>query len=515
MKSNLNFLLCGIVLLCASFSIKAQNTYQVAWTDILGIDIDTTTIIKQLALGTSWAGAASVNELQPSVDGWFEFTVVRPIGYNDYYIGFSTTNIDLSPNTIRYALRFKGNSEIDYFEGGTSRGTITTFNVGDTFRIAREGSDIVIYKNGTSVATYMREDDLSLIVDATLVGQYAAVGNVVASFDSGPGGTVITPLPVTTLEPPSTGVGDFFAVDWADLVGITVDSHTLKSDVSTAWNNSGAASTNRLGVGEDGWFEFEIVTGIAYSNFAIGFSTTNYDEDFSTIRHALRFKGNTQVEFLNGGNAPSYITSYHTGDKFRMGREGEEIVVYKNGTEVLRSSRGNDVSLIIDVALYNFAAAVGNVVASFGTTSLPDKITPGGISGPWAVLPGSTTDTYTTGAVAIQGATLPAGYSLAVGGEMIAEGVKVTLVENWPDYVFKPEYRLFSLEEIKAYIDQNGHLPGMPSAQEAEKEGVELLDMNKKLLEKVEELTLHLIRQNELLQKQQQEIEELKKKAKD
>ncbi len=515
MKNKLNFLWCSIILLCTSLSLKAQNTYEVTWTDVSGVDIDTTTIIKQSALGTAWAGAASVNELQPAVDGWFEFTVVRSIGYSDFYIGFSTENIDVAPGTIRHGLRFKVNSQIDFFEGGTSRGTITNFNVGDTFRMAREGANIKIYKNGLLVNTYGREDNLPLIVDATLTGQYAAIGNVIASFDAGPGGTVMTPLPVTPPPPPSTEVGDFFAVDWTDLVGITVDSLTLKSDAPTAWGNSGAASTNRLGAGEDGWFEFDIVTGVAYSNFAIGFSTTNYGADLSTIRHALRFKGNTQVDFVNGGTIPAFITSYHTGDKFRMGREGEDIVVYKNGVEVFRRSGGNDVSLIVDAALYSSAAHVGNVVASFGNTALPTQVTPGGVSGPWGILPGSTTDTYTTGAVAIQGATLPAGYSLAVGGEIIAEGVKVTLIENWPDYVFKPGYKLLSLEEIKKYIDEHGHLPGVPDAELVEKEGVELMEMNKKLLEKVEELTLHLIRQNELLKQQQEEIDQLKKKVKD
>jgi len=62
-----------------------------------------------------------------------------------------------------------------------------------------------------------------------------------------------------------------------------------------------------------------------------------------------------------------------------------------------------------------------------------------------------------------------------------------------PDYVFKPTYRLPTLTEVKTYIDQNHHLPEMPSAEQVAKDGLSLGDMNAKLLKKVEELTLYLI----------------------
>lgn len=76
--------------------------------------------------------------------------------------------------------------------------------------------------------------------------------------------------------------------------------------------------------------------------------------------------------------------------------------------------------------------------------------------------------------------------------------------EVWPDYVFTDDYRLMPLAEVEAYIDQHGHLPNVPDAETIETEGQNLGEMNKILLEKVEELTLHLI-------EQQKEIEELKR----
>jgi hypothetical protein len=85
------------------------------------------------------------------------------------------------------------------------------------------------------------------------------------------------------------------------------------------------------------------------------------------------------------------------------------------------------------------------------------------------------------------------GYSLSVAGKIIAEEMRVQLKAAWPDYVFADNYKLKSLEEVEQHIKQNKHLPNIPAAAVVEKEGFDLGDMNKRLLEKVEELTLYLI----------------------
>jgi hypothetical protein len=87
---------------------------------------------------------------------------------------------------------------------------------------------------------------------------------------------------------------------------------------------------------------------------------------------------------------------------------------------------------------------------------------------------------------------------LAVKGTIHSKEVKVDLTGAMagPDYVFEKDYKLPTLEEIKSYIDQNQHLPGVPSAAEMEKSGVKLGEMNILLLKKVEGLTLYLIEQD-------------------
>ncbi|MBS1508042.1 MAG: hypothetical protein JSS79_15485 [Bacteroidetes bacterium] len=96
-------------------------------------------------------------------------------------------------------------------------------------------------------------------------------------------------------------------------------------------------------------------------------------------------------------------------------------------------------------------------------------------------------------------------YRLAVAGKIAAAGeVRVfnTGTTSFPDYVFAPDYKLPTLEETEKYVQENHHLPDVPSAAEVEKDGMSLNDMNVILLKKVEELTLHLIemkKQNEEL----------------
>jgi len=95
---------------------------------------------------------------------------------------------------------------------------------------------------------------------------------------------------------------------------------------------------------------------------------------------------------------------------------------------------------------------------------------------------------------------------LKVSGLLCAKEVRVQLSGNpcWPDYVFSKDYNLLPLSEVEQFINENHHLPNIPSAAEVEENGINIGEMNAKLLLKVEELTLYILD----LQKQ---INELKK----
>ncbi|WP_342333025.1 hypothetical protein [Pedobacter sp. FW305-3-2-15-E-R2A2] len=87
---------------------------------------------------------------------------------------------------------------------------------------------------------------------------------------------------------------------------------------------------------------------------------------------------------------------------------------------------------------------------------------------------------------------------LSVNGNIRAKEIKVEN-DNWPDYVFAKGYELPTLKETDAHIKEKGHLPGLPSAADIKANGVDLGEMNAKLLEKIEELTLHLIQMDKKL----------------
>ena len=106
------------------------------------------------------------------------------------------------------------------------------------------------------------------------------------------------------------------------------------------------------------------------------------------------------------------------------------------------------------------------------------------------------------------GTTSTGTHKLAVEGSIGAREIKVEAT-GWSDFVFYDDYQLRPIEEVEEYIEEEGHLPEIPSAEEVAESGINLGEMDAKLLQKVEELTLYLIEQNKENKAQQKEIKEL------
>jgi hypothetical protein len=109
-----------------------------------------------------------------------------------------------------------------------------------------------------------------------------------------------------------------------------------------------------------------------------------------------------------------------------------------------------------------------------------------------------------TGAIRIGTTVTPSGYKLAVDGKAICTELLVRLVPNWPDYVFHKNYKLPGLKEVEDFINKNNHLPGIPSAKTLEANGMNVGEMQKLQMEKIEELALYIIQLGK-------EVEQLKK----
>lgn len=112
--------------------------------------------------------------------------------------------------------------------------------------------------------------------------------------------------------------------------------------------------------------------------------------------------------------------------------------------------------------------------------------------------------------LAIGTLTPASGYELSVNGQVICEELVVQDSGDWPDYVFAEDYDLMPLEEVEASIRMNKHLPGIPSAKKIGADGIPLGQIQKQMMEKIEELTLHLIQQNKRLQSQEDELGKLR-----
>lgn len=105
--------------------------------------------------------------------------------------------------------------------------------------------------------------------------------------------------------------------------------------------------------------------------------------------------------------------------------------------------------------------------------------------------------------VAVIRAGLKTKYNLFVSKGVLSEDFGISPKSTWSDFVFSKDYNLRSISEVATFISENNHLPDVPSAKEVAEEGYSQHDMNRVLLQKIEELTLYTIQQ-------QKEIEALK-----
>jgi len=94
---------------------------------------------------------------------------------------------------------------------------------------------------------------------------------------------------------------------------------------------------------------------------------------------------------------------------------------------------------------------------------------------------------------------------LTIPGDFISGGTTL----NVPDYVFEPGYHLLPLDELSDFIEREKHLPNVPSAEEIHKDGINMTAFQMKLLEKVEELTLYAVAQEQTIRELKERLEDI------
>jgi hypothetical protein len=99
-------------------------------------------------------------------------------------------------------------------------------------------------------------------------------------------------------------------------------------------------------------------------------------------------------------------------------------------------------------------------------------------------------------------------YKLNVNGTIRSK--ELIVESNWADYIFDDKYKLRPLEEVESFIQQNKHLPAVPSAANIQANGLKVSEISAKMMEKIEELTLYIIEQNKKIKKLEADFASLK-----
>ena len=336
------------------------------------------------------------------------------------------------------------------------------------------------------------------------------------------------PDPSALLDIKSTSKGMLIPrMKSADRTGILNPGEGLlvyDNETASFWFYKAAGWTELVAGGGSGTNYWETGGNNIYNNNAgnVGIGTVNPTAKLSILTpinttgwtHIGRANGLDSIivtEGIGGVSASIGTTSNHAfrihtngAGKFSVYPAGE-VVVGPNATGAfgkLTVQTTNNTYGISDLGDGGniLATRMGGTSAGIGTFSPTNmRIFSGGLSRIFIA--------EATGNVGI-GIEFPS-YKLEVNGQIRSKEVIVEAV-NWPDYVFDEKYKLPSLKDVEKYILENKHLPNIPPAKEVEKKGLQLGDTQKRMMEKIEELTLYLIEKSkeiEVLQKRVLEIE--------
>ncbi|GEM_PF-4994800 len=247
-------------------------------------------------------------------------------------------------------------------------------------------------------------------------------------------------------------------------------------------------------------------------------------ESNGSIRFRQRFSGGGGVSAYWDSNSNSFTynswnhlvvvyNSDHTLNNPRIYLNGNQIAMLErnspSGTRVGDIGRALDISRnhsnsdamngkLDDIRLYSKELDPGEVT-QLSNEGIPDLVE-------WQYTESKAF--IENGQVAIGSSQPLPGFDLSVKGKIATQEVKVTL-NGWSDYVFDDDYNLQSLDQLESFIDLNSKLPGIPSENEVLKNGIQLGEMDAKLLSKIEELTLYIIELNNELKTQNSRIEKL------
>ena len=260
---------------------------------------------------------------------------------------------------------------------------------------------------------------------------------------------------------------------------------------------------------------------ITLSNGGGSFTLPTFND---TDAQSLALNGNT-LSISNGNSVtlPTYAdtpqTLSQTGNTVTLSNGGGSITMPNTsvtaGTNVIVSGSGTSASPYVisagDTSLY-----ANNGTINSATTTNGNRVVTMNNSNIWFQSAAADTNSKIYIGTTATYPSTTGNYKLYVEGGILTEKVKVALrsTANWADYVFEKNYDLMPLKNVEEYIAVHKHLPGIDSASELAKNGLDLAEMQAKHMAKIEEMMLYIIDQNKTIEKNIKDIEELKKQVK-
>ena len=260
---------------------------------------------------------------------------------------------------------------------------------------------------------------------------------------------------------------------------------------------------------------------ITLSNGGGSFTLPTFND---TDAQSLALNGNT-LSISNGNSVtlPTYVdtpqTLSQTGNTVTLSNGGGFFTlpstIITAGTNVTVTGSGSSVTPYVvsaaDTSLY-----ANNGTINSATTTNGNRVVTMNNSNIWFQSAAADTNSKIYIGTTATYPSTTGNYKLYVEGGILTEKVKVALrsTANWADYVFEKNYDLMPLKNVEEYIAIHKHLPGIDSASELAKNGLDLAEMQAKHMAKIEEMMLYIIDQNKTIEKNIKDIEELKKQVK-
>ena len=273
---------------------------------------------------------------------------------------------------------------------------------------------------------------------------------------------------------------------------------------------------------KDGSLRISNSTGVAYGSLGkIDFFNSNSSSN--TI--AARIEGKRDNYSHNDGRLSFYTADVNgnLNEQMTINRFGEvgigtttprEKLEVKDGSLRISNSTGVAYGSLGKIDFFNSNSSSNTIAARIEGKRDNYSHNDGRLSFYTADVNGNLNEQMTInrfGEVGIGTTTIPSGYKLAVDGKAIFEEVKVEII-NGADFVFEDDYNLRTIEEVAEFIQTEKHLPDVPSAKEMEENGIGVAEMNMKLLQKVEEMTLYMIEMKKENDALKSRVEKLEKK---